>query len=253
LLGAVGSHKEQGWMLAFAVRNEHDGCTIRSPRGRGILALIFGEAAHVRSIGIHGENLEFTGAVRSEGNLTIIGRPGGRECVFGQPFRVTAVRIHHPDRRIAAGVGQGEFVEGDFLPIVRPHWPAGVAGADGGQAFLAAAVSIHHIDLRVLVVTQRAECDLGAVGRDWGSKPFTCRSVMPVPSGFMKASRFILASEVEWYCILGLPTELIATAPCGCWPSDTVAEPRVSAESIAIDDDVVIMGSGRTKTIFSEG
>jgi hypothetical protein len=43
----------------------------------------------------------------------------------------------------------------------------------------------------------------------------------------------------------GLSTELMATPPLG-------VEAWVSADSIAIEDEVVMMGSGRTKTIFSE-
>jgi hypothetical protein len=162
---------------------------------------------------------------------------------IGQLFEIGTVSIHHPDRRIAAGIGQRELVEGNLLAVVRPHRPAGVAG---GQALLCAPVGVHHVKLRVLIVAQGAERDLRAVWRNRGSNPFTCRSVIPVPSGFMKARRFILASEVEWYCILGLPTELILTPT-------VFVEARWSAASIAIEDEVVIIGSGRTKTVFSEG
>ena len=66
--------------------------------------------------------------------------------MFCQPLRVAAVSIHHPDFWIAARVGLREFVERDFLAIVRPDWAAGIAGADGSQALLATAVGIHHVE-----------------------------------------------------------------------------------------------------------
>src|SRR5690348_5532438 len=103
---------------------------------------MLGETPDIRPVRVHLVDLEDTVAAGGEGDLAPVWGPGRVHSVIGEFLRVQAIRIHHPDFRIAAGLRLSEGIVGDLPAIMRPYWTARVSILGICQSFLRGAVGI---------------------------------------------------------------------------------------------------------------